>query len=100
MKKALLTPARRRAVVFMLASLVCATFVVAVSAHHSWRKYHWARTSNPFTVQLGDNVSSAWDTYLREASSDWSQSSVMDTTVVTGKTNGTDCKPTLGRVEV
>jgi hypothetical protein len=35
-------------------------------ADHSWGGYHWARTSNPFTLKVGDNVSSAWDTYLNE----------------------------------
>lgn len=49
---------------------------------------------------MGDNVSSAWDTYLRTASSDWSQSAVMDTTVVTGQSSPSTCNPTLGRVEV
>src|SRR6266567_7362536 len=35
---------------------------------------HWARTANPFTIKLGDNVSSAWDSYLAVASSDWTLS--------------------------
>jgi hypothetical protein len=69
------------------------------SASHSWENYHWARTSNPFTLKLGDNVSSAWDTYLATASSDWSQSTVLDTTIVAGGTRR-NCKPTSGRVEV
>src|SRR6266540_1791449 len=53
-------------------------------ANHSWGGYHWARTSNPFTVKLGDNVSSTWDSALSTASSDWSKSTVLDTTVVAG----------------
>jgi hypothetical protein len=69
------------------------------SAHHSWRKFHWARTSNPFTVKLGNNVSSAWNTSLSQASADWSLSSVLNTSVVAGGTNSS-CNPTLGRVEV
>jgi hypothetical protein len=72
----------------------------AASATHSWGGYHWARTSNPFTVKLGDNVSSAWDPYLRTTSSDWTQSSVLDTTVVAGGTQPRKCRPTTGRVEV
>ncbi|HWP57008.1 MAG TPA: hypothetical protein VNL14_03855 [Candidatus Acidoferrales bacterium] len=68
---------------------------------HSWGGYHWARTSNPFTLQLGDNVSTAWDLYLDVASSDWTLSSVLDTTIVAGRvTNPKNCKPTSGRVEV
>ena len=68
-------------------------------ASHSWGPYHWARTANPFTLKLGDNVTSAWDAYLAEASSDWSQSSVLDTAIVAG-TARKNCRPTAGRVEV
>ena len=71
-----------------------------VSAHHKWGPYHWARTSNPFTLKLGNNVSSGWSGYLNTASSDWSVSTVLDTTIVAGNTNGTTCAPTSGRVEV
>ncbi len=70
------------------------------SANHSWGSYHWARTANPFTLMLGDNVSSTWDAYLDEASSDWSLSSVLDTTKVLGGTSPRRCKSTTGRVEV
>ncbi|TFD09386.1 hypothetical protein E3T29_04385 [Cryobacterium sp. TMT1-66-1] len=49
----------------------------AASANHSWGGYHWARTSNPFTLKLGDNVTSAWDSYLATTSSDWTQSHVL-----------------------
>ncbi len=69
-------------------------------ASHSWGTYHWARTANPFTLQLGDNVSSLWDSHLGTASADWSVSSVLDTTVVTGLTTAKRCKPIKGRVEV
>ena len=72
----------------------------AAQANHSWNGYHWARTSNPFTLKLGDNVTSAWDASLTGASSDWSRSSVLDTTVVAGSTRPKNCRPTAGRVEV
>jgi hypothetical protein len=72
----------------------------SVSANHSWNNYHWARTSNPFTIKLGDNVSGAWDNMLRTASTDWSKSNVLDTTVVAGGTTAKRCQPTSGRVEV
>src|SRR5262245_31476638 len=70
------------------------------SANHSWETYHWARTSNPFTLKLGDNLTGVWDVYLAEASSDWSASSVLDTTVVPGVTNPKNCKAVPGRIEV
>jgi hypothetical protein len=69
------------------------------TASHSWGGYHWARTSNPFTVKLGDNVSAVWDPILATTSSDWTQSNVLDTTIVAG--NGAKrCKATPGMVQV
>jgi len=75
-------------------------FAFVASARHSWGGYHWARTANPFTLKLGDNVSSLWDGHLAGASSDWSASSVLDTAIVPGGTLAGNCQPTLGRVEV
>ncbi len=72
----------------------------AATANHSWGGYHWARTSNPFTLKLGDNVSSTWDSYLATSSSDWSQSTVLDTTIVAGSATSKQCRATSGRVEV
>lgn len=69
-------------------------------ASHSWAGYHWGRTSTPFTLRLGDNVSSAWDSYLRTTSSDWSASTVLDTIVVTGGSSAKRCAATVGRIEV
>ena len=75
-------------------------FVSTAQADHSWSVYHWARTSNPFTLKLGDNVSNAWDNYLATTSSDWSLSLVLDTSIVRGQSNPKNCKPTRGQVEV
>ena len=69
-------------------------------ADHSWGGYHWARTSNPFTLKVGNNVSSAWDTHLNAAIADWSFSRVLDLEKVTGGTRPRQCKPTAGRLEV
>lgn len=71
-----------------------------VSASHSWGGYHWARTTNPFTLQVGDNLSSSWDPYLATTVSDWSPSSVLKLTIKPGKTNARTCKATTGRIEV
>jgi hypothetical protein len=88
-------------VTFTLASLLAfAAFSSAASANHSWGGYHWAREQNPFTLKLGDNVTSTWDSHLATASSDWSKSSVLDTTIVAGGTSPKPCKATSGRVEV
>lgn len=87
--------------------MVAAGIATVAEADHSWGGYHWARTTNPLTLKLGDNVSSAWDAHLATASSDWTVSDVLDTAVVAGKTNATkgrntpkNCLPTSGRVEV
>src|SRR3989344_3091733 len=86
---------------FVLAiSLLLGVFVYDAEANHSWGSYHWARTANPFTVKLGDNMSTAWDAYLATASGDWPLSSVLDTAIVAGQANPKNCKPTLGQVEV
>lgn len=99
----------RTARFIILAALACGIFLSAQPAHadHAWGGYHWARTANPFTLKLGDNVTSTWDAYLATASSDWTASAVLDTTVVAGNTNATrgrntpkNCTPTSGRVEV
>lgn len=70
---------------------------------HAWGSYHWARTSNPFNVKLQSNLTSTWTGYLSTASSDWSASSVLDTTVVAGSTGSTTrrrCSMVTGRVVV
>lgn len=72
----------------------------SANANHSWGSYHWARTSNPFTIKLGDNLVTAWDQYLATTSADWSISSVLDTSIVTGGTTAKRCRATNGRVEV
>jgi hypothetical protein len=91
---------RLRIAVFV--SLTLAAFPAFAHASHSWNGYHWARVSNPFTLQLGDNVSSAWDGYLNTTSNDWSQSGVLDIRIVAGGTlsNVKRCRATRGRVEV
>src|SRR5881628_3820183 len=90
----------RRSLVVALASLALAGVASTASATHSWNGYHWARTANPFTIKLGDNVSGTWDGLLSTAASDWSKSNVLDTTVVAGGTRPKPCRPTSGRVEV
>jgi hypothetical protein len=80
--------------------LIATLYVASPSANHSWNGYHWARTSNPFTVSLGDNVSSVWDSHLDVASADWSQSTVLIAPVDGGQAKGRNCRPPNGRVEV
>lgn len=83
----------------ILALSVCATFTVVTSANHSWGGYHWARTSNPFTLKVGKNLSSSWNTSFNTAIADWTASSVMNLTAITG-TAGSNCRMVRGTVQV
>jgi hypothetical protein len=91
----LLAMATAMAIVAMIAPASTA------QANHAWNNYHWARTSNPFTVRLDNNVSSAWTSYLNTASADWTASSVLNTTVQSGSFGSPQsCSPITGHVEV
>ena len=84
-------------------ALVVASVIVGstpAGASHSWGPYHWGRTANPFTLQLGDNVDTNWDGHLSVASTDWTVSTVLDTTIVPGSTTGRKCRASLGTVQV
>jgi hypothetical protein len=78
--------------------------VVAVpttaQADHAWGCYHWSRSDNPLLLDVGDNVSSTWDSYLSTAVQDWDQSSVLELTKVPGGSPRRNCRPTNGRIEV
>ncbi len=89
-------------IMYILAAGVGGVFMATspAMASHSWGSYHWARTTNQFSLKLGDNVSSNWDSHLGITSSDWSVSAVLDTTVVPGGTSSRQCRATRGRVEV
>ena len=92
---------KKRAAAALILSLIGAVvFQATPSANHSWNGYHWARTRNPFSLNLGDNVSTQWNTYLSTASSDWSRSTVLDTFVVPGSVKARTCKLTSGMVQV
>jgi hypothetical protein len=84
------------------------------SANHSWGGYHWARTANPFTLRLGNNMSGAWVSYLNTTAADWSSSGPFDfgngstgnasnnpirTAVVAGTAKGR-CQPVSGTTQV
>ncbi|MGH9153860.1 MAG: hypothetical protein ACRD03_16005, partial [Acidimicrobiales bacterium] len=92
----------RRLLALAVAGLVTAGTGAAgpAAADHSWGGYHWARTSSPFTLKVGDNVSGAWDAHLDVSVADWSASTVLDLDKAAGSTNPRNCKGVNGRVEV
>jgi hypothetical protein len=90
---------RRLSVFAALAALLVAP--AALHASHAWNNYHWARSSNPITINHGDNVDPAkWGDRLAEAAADWDRSNVLNTPVVAGGTRPKSCRPTSGMVEV
>lgn len=90
----------RRLLIVVSALAIFAAMAVVASANHSWGGYHWARTSNPFTLKVGRNLSSSWVTPFNTAVSDWNASSVMNLTVVTGTAGGSTCSMVRGTVQV
>jgi hypothetical protein len=86
--------------VFVMVLVGVFGFAYVSSASNSWGGYHWARTANPFTLRIVDNVTDAWDSYLRDTSASWSTSSVLDTIVTSVKKNSRRCEPAYGRVKV
>lgn len=90
----------RSAVFFITCLFVLGGGGLVAEASHTWGSYHWARKASPFSLKLGDNVTSVWDGSLALASGDWNVSSVLNTVVVPGLTNPKNCRATVGRVEV
>lgn len=83
------------------ATLLASALTTGVAeASHSWNGYHWARTADSFSLTLADNVDAKWDASLEGASSDWTRSTVLDTSIVAGANQPRTCKATAGRVEV
>src|SRR5881296_1682465 len=90
-----------RALIRVLMICAFAAFPIVVLASHSWNGYHWARTANPFTLKLGNNLTTTeWRNHLSQTSGDWSRSTVLDTTIVAGGSRNRNCRPTSGRDEI
>ena len=90
----------RVVIIGVVMTLVLSALPWSATADHAWLDYHWARTANPFSVPLGDNLTGIWASsgHLQAAASDWSQSAVLDATITGG---GGDCEtPRQGLIEV
>ena len=78
-----------------------AAFPLSASADHAWGNYHWARTSNPFTVKVIDSMTTDWDGNLDTAIADWTASSVMNVVEEAGDSSQKtrkQCRPVSGKV--
>jgi hypothetical protein len=98
-----ITGGRRVLTVGLLMALVWATFPSSASASHRWNAYHWARTSNPFTIKLVAKLTSTWRPYLDLASAAWTTVSTLNTTILTGASDAASrqaCATVAGRVVV
>ncbi len=95
----MLKPSRRITLVTTMVLSLVVMFAAVSHASHSWGGYHWARTSNPFTLKVGNNTTSLWTTQFNTAVADWNSSSVMNLTVIAGG-GGRNCKMVAGTVQV
>lgn len=95
------TASHRRLLVVAVVSLSFIALVSTTRANHAWSNYHWARTSNPFTLKLGDNLTAAdWKSYLRTTSGDWNAGGTpVQTAVVTGQSSKR-CSMVAGTTQV
>jgi hypothetical protein len=91
-----------KSILKLSALLAVATLSNASYADHAWGKYRWKPSSIPFNLNLGDNVNWEWDGHLLNVSTDWSVSSVLSTTVVSGSTaaDPLSCNPETGNIQV
>lgn len=73
---------RRRDVTTGLTCILGAIFVTtAALADHAWSTYHWARTANPFELQVVDSTTPDWDTELVASLAAWSAANEIDLTI-------------------
>jgi hypothetical protein len=89
----------RFVVIFTMIAILA--FPFPAGASHAWGNYHWARTSNPFTIKVVDSMTTDWDDNLNTAISDWNSSSVMNVVREAGDSSSRvrkQCRPVSGKV--
>ncbi len=72
-------------------------------ADHSWSNYHWARTTSSFNLTIVNSTTSEWDSFVTQATSDWSNSTVLTMAEVIGNTKSRirrRCKGPSGQIRV
>lgn len=91
---------RSLAIVLALGGVYVAISETA-KANHSWGNYHWAHTSSPFTLRLGDNLkSSSWKGHLSQSSSDWNSGNTPLLTSIIAGTANKRCSMVAGTTQV
>ena len=74
-----------------------------VMADHSWGDYHWARTTNSFTLTIVNSTTTDWDPYVTRAVADWSDSNRLNMVQSEGTTADRDrrqCRTPEGAVRI
>ena len=90
----------RRAVALFLATSAAVSFATPASALiQSWYGYLWSRTGN-LSIQLGNNLTSAWSSRLGVTASAWSAADYIDFRLVAGGTSSATCGAVYGTVQV
>ncbi len=77
-------------------------------ANHSWNIYHWARTTSPVTLKVGDNLTTgSWKSLLGMTSADWNSpaafgatSTPLLTAIVVGTSSLKRCQMVAGTTQV
>jgi len=84
-------------------SLLPLLFGQTASADHGTDVMHWARTSNPFTLQVVDSTSTDWFVELDAALTEWSQSTVLGAVITDTESNRRKrqrCELVQGKIRV
>jgi hypothetical protein len=85
---------------FALSTLVATS---ASWAGNTWANYHWARTSNSFSLLVVDSTTPDWDTELTDSIFAWSQSNVLNMSITSSNdSSGTrrSCASVGGQIRV
>lgn len=62
--------------------LACFALTAPAQAEHAWNTYHWARTTDSFTLQTIDSTTLEWSFAFSESLARWSQSNALDLAVI------------------
>lgn len=94
----------------LLATGVAMVAAPPAAANHSWDGWHWPKGRGEVAVQVDDNVSSQWDSYLQIAvlgtsrggsgTPGWNDSTMISSRLAPGSVNPQDCPAVTARIEV
>lgn len=87
--------------IVLVAAIILVALPLAVWATHSWGGYHWARTSNPFTLKIGDNLTSTdWKGHLSSSIQNWNAGRTPVQSLIVAGTSNKRCSMVAGTTQV